>query len=85
MYQVSSKNKTNQLQLIRMLPSFLYLLIALAAGYGLFRGDAVRYSIPIFLIVTRFNFVLYAKYKLENWWLHVLHALMALLVIFFMF
>jgi hypothetical protein len=59
--------------------------MALAAGYGFFRGESLRYALPIFLLVTRFNFVVYAKYKLDNWGLHVFHALLAIVVIFFMF
>jgi hypothetical protein len=85
MYNVRTRSKSSQALIIRILPSFLYLLIALAAGYGFFRGESLRYAIPVFLLVTRFNFVIYAKYKLENWALHVFHAILALVVIFFMF
>jgi hypothetical protein len=85
MYNVRTKSKPSQGLVVRILPSFLYLLMALAAGYGFFRGESLRYALPIFLLVTRLNFVLYAKYKLDNWWLHLFHAILALVVIFFMF
>lgn len=85
MYNVRTKSKSSQTQIIKILPSFLYLILALAAGYGFFRGESLRYALPIFLLVTRFNFVVYAKYKLDNWALHVFHAILAMVVIFFMF
>ncbi len=85
MYNVRTRSKTSQGLIIKILPSFLYLLMALAAGYGFFRGESLRYALPIYLLVTRFNFVIYAKYKLENWGLHVFHAILAMVVIFFMF
>jgi hypothetical protein len=85
MYNVRTKSKPSQGLVVRILPSFLYLLLALAAGYGFFQGESLRYALPIFLIVTRFNFVIYAKYKLDNWALHVFHAILAMVVIFFMF
>jgi len=81
----NTRTKSSQGLLIKTLPSFLYLLIALAAGYGVFQGESLRYALPIFLLVTRLNFVLYAKFKLDNWWLHLFHAILALVVIFFMF
>jgi hypothetical protein len=85
MYNVRTRSKSSQALIIRILPSFLYLLMALAAGYGFFRGESLRYALPVVLLVTRFNFVIYAKYKLENWAMHVFHAILALVVIFFMF
>ena len=78
--------KTKQsfgLRIIRILPAFFYLLIAVAAGFGFFRGESLRYALPFFLIFTRLNMVLYAKYKLERWGIYVLYAFIALLVIFF--
>lgn len=85
MYTTTTTKDKFSVKIIKTLPALFYLLIAVAAGFGYFKGESLRYSLPIFLIVTRFNMVLYAKYKLQNWGLYVIYAFIALLVIFFQF
>jgi hypothetical protein len=85
MYTSTKSKEKFSVKVVKVLPAFFYLLIAVAAGFGFFRGESLRYSLPVFLIVTRLNMVLYTKYKLQNWGLYVIYASIALLVIFFQF
>ncbi|MCX6207102.1 MAG: hypothetical protein NTZ19_12720 [Bacteroidetes bacterium] len=85
MYTSTKTKEKVSVKIVKVLPAFFYLLIAVAAIFGFFRGESLRYALPIFLIVTRLNMVLYSKYKLHNWGLYVIYALIALLVIFFQF
>jgi hypothetical protein len=85
MYTTTRTKEKVSVKVVKTLPALFYLLIAVAAGFGLFKGESLRYALPIFLIVTRLNMVLYSKYKLQNWGLYVIYAFIALLVIFFQF
>lgn len=85
MYTTTRTKEKFSLKIVKTLPALFYLLIAVAASFGFFKGEALRYSLPIFLIVTRLNMVLYSRYKLQNWGLYVIYAFIALLVIFFQF
>jgi hypothetical protein len=85
MYTSTKTKEKVSVKILKVLPAFFYLLIAVAAGFGFFRGESLRYALPVFLIVTRLNMVLYSKYKLQNWGLYVIYAFIALLVIFFQF
>ncbi|MBY0482856.1 MAG: hypothetical protein K2Q21_15990 [Chitinophagaceae bacterium] len=83
MYTRAKTKQSFGLRMIRILPAFFYLLIAVAAGFGYFRGESLRYALPVFLLVTRVNMVIYAKYKLDRWGIYAIYAFIALMVIFF--
>lgn len=80
-----TKSKSTQGVFLKQLPALLYLLIAVAAGLGFFRGENLKFTIPIFLLVTRVNMLLYVKYHLTSWGLYLIYALLAVAVIFFKF
>ncbi len=60
MYSNTNPEENSSVSIVKVLPAFLCFLFAVAC-LGLFKGASLGYAIPVFLLVTRFNMLLFKK------------------------